>query len=144
MPRFLVVAHQTAASAELATHIGRLVKADPTTRFVLLVPATPKQHLLTWEEHETHEIARRAAETGRIRLLREGAESVEVRIGDGSPLLAVSDELRRISDYDGIVVCTLPLGASRWLSLDLPTRIERAFNLPVTHVVARRPVEVAV
>jgi hypothetical protein len=31
-------------------------------------------------------------------------------------------------------VSTLPVRASKWLKLDLPTRVERATGKPVTHV----------
>lgn len=38
-------------------------------------------------------------------------------------------------DFDEVIVSTLPPGASRWLRLDLLHRVERRFDLPVTHVV---------
>ena len=38
--------------------------------------------------------------------------------------------------YDEIIVSTLPRYLSRWLHLDLPHRIGRAVDVPVTHVIA--------
>ena len=40
------------------------------------------------------------------------------------------------TDFDEIILSTLPPGVSRWLKQDLPHRVERDFNLPVTHVIA--------
>jgi hypothetical protein len=38
--------------------------------------------------------------------------------------------------FDEIVVSTLPGGISRWLKLDFPSRVARATELPVRHVIA--------
>jgi hypothetical protein len=35
-----------------------------------------------------------------------------------------------------VIVCTLPPGVSRWLRADLVSRVERASDLPVSHVFA--------
>jgi hypothetical protein len=48
MPRFLVLANQTAASPELTTAVRDIIKRDAHTEFVLLVPATPVEDLLDW------------------------------------------------------------------------------------------------
>jgi GABA permease len=36
--------------------------------------------------------------------------------------------------FDEIIVSTLPTHVSRWLHQDLPHRLERKTQLPVTHV----------
>jgi hypothetical protein len=36
--------------------------------------------------------------------------------------------------YDDIVLSTLPAGASRWLKLDLPSRVQRVVPIPVVVV----------
>lgn len=41
MARYLVVAHRTAKSPELAAKLKELLAQDPEARFVLLVPAVP-------------------------------------------------------------------------------------------------------
>jgi hypothetical protein len=61
MPRYLIVAHQTAESPELVECVRALAGEDPTSIFSLLVPATPVQHLLTWWEGEKQAIARESA-----------------------------------------------------------------------------------
>jgi nucleotide-binding universal stress UspA family protein len=137
MARYLLVAHQTAASPALLSKVRELIAGDPQSEFGLLVPATPVPHLLTWAEGEAVEVAREAAEVARAELERTGASVSRAVVGDASPLLAIADELRERPDgYDAIVISTLPIGASRWLGLDLPHQAERKFALPVIHVVS--------
>ena len=45
-----------------------------------------------------------------------------------------------LGDYDEIIISTLPLGISRWLKLDLISKV-RALGPPVTHVLAPDEVE---
>lgn len=139
MSRFLIVAHQTALSAELAEAVRSVARSEPAAEFALLVPATPVTRLLTWEEGETLDIARRAAAAGRERLRALGVAVVETLVGDASPLLAVRDEMQRRPGYNAIIVGTLPAGVSGWLRLDLPRRLRAEFAVPVIHVVAREP-----
>jgi hypothetical protein len=40
--------------------------------------------------------------------------------------------------FDEIILSTLPAGVSRWLALDLPSRIRRKFHVPLTVVTASR------
>jgi hypothetical protein len=132
MPTYLIVANQTLGGAELLDKVAELHAAGPCD-FHLVVPATaPKEHL-TWTEGEARTIASRRLEEGLTRLRTVGA-SVEGEVGDGSPILAVDDALRHRS-VDGVIVCTLPIGMSRWLKLSLPDRIERKHKVPVTHLV---------
>jgi len=137
MARYLLVAHQTAESPALVERVLEMVATDPAAQFVLLVPATPVSHLLLWEEGETWEVARRRADTAVARLQEAGADLVAARVGDGSPLQAISDELRQYPDYDAIVISTLPPGLSRWLGMDLPGRVAREFSIKVIHVEAQ-------
>jgi hypothetical protein len=137
MARYLIVAHQTAESEELRAAVRELAARKPETEFVLLVPATPVNSLLLWEEGETTEVARRRADSAQERLLADGVRVVDVRVGDGEPYSAVADELRRVPDYAGIIVGTLPAGASRWLRIDLIHRLRRlASGREVLHVVS--------
>lgn len=137
MARYLVVAHQTADSPELSERVRALAISDPAAEFVLLVPATPIAHLLTWVEGEAREVARRRAEAAKARLEEAGAKVVRTAVGDPSPLQAIDDELREHpAYYDAIIFCTFPSGVSRWLGLDLPHQAERRFALPIIHVVA--------
>jgi bacterioferritin len=136
MPRYLVLANQTAASPELTSAVREMVEKDPNTDFVLLVPATPVEDLLDWQEGDSETIAKRTAQSAKNHIEGVGAKVVRTEVGDASPLKAIEDELSRHQEsYDGIVISTLPLQRSRWVALDQPRRIERRFKLPVKHVV---------
>jgi len=132
-----VVAHQTAGSPEVVERVREIASTDPAAEFVLLVPATPVSHLLLWEEGETLKIARRRAETAKARLQAVTTQAVAARVGDGSPLQAIADELTQHPGYDAILISTLPPGMSRWLRMDLPRRVARQFSIKVIHVVAQ-------
>jgi hypothetical protein len=138
MARYLVVAHQTAESEELIEHLHGRAAADPSAEFVLLVPATPVGHLLAWEEGESVEVAKRRADDAAGRLRERGIRITGAIAGDPSPLLAVDDELRRRPEYDGLIVSTLAPGVSRWLGLDVISRLRARVELPVSHVVAKK------
>ena len=57
-------------------------------------------------------------------------------IGVSDPMQAIRDALRTHS-YSGLIISTLPAGASRWLHMDLPHRAAREFNLSVEWIEAR-------
>jgi bacterioferritin len=136
MPRYLILANQTAASPELTSAVREILDKDPSTEFVLLVPATPVEDLLDWQEGDSETIAKRTAEAARAHLESAGARIVRAEIGDPSPVKAIENEVEgRQEKYDGIVISTLPLQRSRWVALDQPRRIERRFKVPVKHVV---------
>lgn len=58
------------------------------------------------------------------------------KVGDEDPLEATRVALEDNPDFDEIVVSTLPSRLSRWLRMDLPGRIGRLTDLPVTTVEA--------
>jgi hypothetical protein len=132
MSTYLIVANQTLGGSELHDKVIELTAAGPCD-FYLVVPATvPKEHL-TWTEGEARTAAARRLEEGLERLRRAGV-SVDGEVGDASPILAVDDALRHRT-VDGAIICTLPIGMSRWLKLSLPDRVARKYKVPVTHLV---------
>jgi hypothetical protein len=138
MARYLVVAHQTAGSPELRAALRRLQAGDASAAFVLLVPATPIEHVAGWSEGETTAVARRAGEEARAKLEADGLTIEAVEVGDPNPVYAVSDEIDERS-YDGVIVSTLHARVSRWLGMDAVSRIRRQVKVPVTHVEAAEP-----
>ncbi len=134
MSRYLIVAHQTASSPELQSKVRALLAGDAAAEFAVLVPAAPGSTII-WEG-ETVDVAEQRAQAARTVLEAAGANVVRTAVGAPDPFLAIMDEMREHPGYHAIVVCTLPPGISRWLSLDLPHRVQRKFRLPVHHVVA--------
>lgn len=137
MARYLLVAHQTAQSDELIAAARELAREDAGAEFILLVPATPVVNLLVWEEGETLEVARRHAAAARQRLEQVGLHIAEARASDQDPMAAIADELHAGNRFSAIVVSTLPAGVSRWLRMDVISRVRRNFpRHRVVHVVA--------
>lgn len=137
MRRILIVANQTAGGEHLQREIHRRVLDGPCA-FHIVVPATRPTDHLVWTEGEAREIATRRLNHSMECLRGVGAE-VTGEVGDSRPMQAISDAFIS-SDFDEIIVSTLPAGASRWLRQDLPARIARATGVPVTHVVAEASV----
>ena len=136
MARYLVVAHQTADSPELLAELRRAQADDPTSTFVLLVPATPIQHLGGWTEGESRSVAAEAGTRAQEELSRHGVQLLDVRVGDADPVEAAADEWNLRPDYDEVILSTLPAGISRWLKGDATNRLTKRLDLPVKHVVA--------
>lgn len=135
MPTFLIVAYQTAGGRALRKVLDDVTLQNSGAEFRLLVPATRTQHLFTWTAGESEAVARTTAETVAEHLRSSGVPLRDVFVGDPDPVLAVSDELAVRPDIDGIIVSTFPPGRSRWLRLDLPTKLEKSTQLPVIHVI---------
>ena len=133
MRRYLVVANQTLGGRHLAQKVGQCL-AEGTCRFHIVVPATPRGELLTWTEGEATALAQERLERALTRFRALGAE-VDGEVGDKDPILAIDDALRH-AEFDEIILSTLPPGISRWLKLDLPSRVAGHVNLPVTHLVS--------
>jgi hypothetical protein len=127
MARYLLVAYQTARSDELLMAARDLARRDALAEFTLLVPATPVVSLLVWEEGETMEVARRHAAAGRARLEQHGLRVTDARPADQDPMAAIADEMDAGSTFAAIVVSTLPPGVSRWLRMDVISRVRRNF-----------------
>ena len=136
MSRYLIVAHQTAASSELRKCVKDLMRADPESEFAILIPATQNGfHMVANEVRAREESMDRATES-RAMLEDAGAKVLATHVGSSNPLLAIEDELRQRPDYDALVISTLPSGVSHWLKQDLPHKATK-FGLPVHHVVSQ-------
>ena len=134
MRRYLVVAHQTLGSAELLDALKERL-AEGACTFHLIVPELHTGGA-TWSEGRVRREASEHLEEARLRFLGEGL-AVTGEVGDANPVDAVENAVRDHGGepYDAVIVSTLPLGASKWLKLDAPTRIHRTTGMPVIHVV---------
>ena len=136
MAKYLLVAYQTAESREFLEAAKELAAHDSRARFTLLVPATPVGDLLTWEEGETKELARARARSAAAWLQGNGINVIGVRVGDADPVSAIDDEFVDGRRYDTIVISTLPPGVSRWIKMDVVSRLRRQRpRMPLIHVV---------
>ena len=125
--RVLIVANRTAATPALIEAVRKRA-SEARCQFTLLVPRT-FWDADTEESAITLELA--------IPLLEEAAGShVEGLIGDNDPFVAVTAALEQ-TDYDEIIISTLPTRVSHWLHLDLPARVQR-LGLPTTVITARK------
>lgn len=132
MARILVVANQTVESPDLLEAL-KARAAEGEAEFFLVVPASGHNIL----EKATDPDAA-AAETVQhldraIARFKEEGLQVEGQLGDGDPYAAVQDATN-FHEFDEAIVSTLPARASKWLKMDLPTRVERTTGLKVTHV----------
>jgi hypothetical protein len=136
--RVLIVAYRTAATPTLVDAVSARA-GQGACAFTLLVPDLHRG----LEEAETRE-ADVILELA-IPLLEEAAGGrVEGLVGAADPYRAVCDAVDE-HGADEIVVSTLPPRVSRWLSMDLPGRLE-ALGKPVTVVTgpeSARPVSAA-
>ena len=136
MRRYLIVANQTLGGQPLLTRLKALAELDEVSFFVV-VPAAPPPHPGAWTHGEAHAVAekRLAAALEAFRAL--GAKEVDGCVGSQRPMDAIKDALlgRHI---DEIIISTLPAGVSKWLHQDLPHRVARWFEVPVSHVIGEK------
>ena len=135
MPVYLIVANQTLASPTLAAAVAeRVARGDAT--FHVVVPATPMPHRLTWDEDEAAAAARDRLDAV-IRRLRDLGGEATGQVGASDPVAAACDAVRE-GAVDEVILSTLPPGISRWIGLDVPSRLRDSVRVPVTVVTAPR------
>ena len=138
--RVLIVANRTAATDSLLEAVRRRADAGPA-EFHLLVPATPRGlHRVVDPEVAGRQEAAEQLELALALLQEVTGSEVTGHVGDAEPVAAISDTLHE-REVDEIIISTLPRRLSRWMRIDVPSKV-RGLGLPVTHVEARRaPVE---
>ena len=131
MRSYLIVANQTLASQSLTDAIKARL-ADGPVRTHVVVPLSPVDHRLTWDETESRRVAQERLDDVVRRLRAMGAEA-DGEVGDRDPVMAVRDAMRG-REVDEVIVSTLPKGVSRWLGEDVPSRLREAVRVTVTVV----------
>jgi hypothetical protein len=133
--RVLVVANRTAATPALIEAVRERAARAPAV-FTLLVPHFTHGLHKVVDAEDTDVSESEAVLELAVPLLEEAAGSrVEGIIGDPEPLAAIEDAVN-LRGFDEIILSTLPARVSRWLKLDLPSKVG-GLGLPVTHVEAR-------
>jgi hypothetical protein len=130
MARILVVANKTAESPELR---GALASRREGNTFFLVVPASGGSGLEKAADPDAAVDHTKPHFEAALAALRKDGLEIDGTVGDTDPLAAVQDALN-FGDYDEVIVSTLPARASKWLKMDLPSRVERVSGLPVTHI----------
>jgi hypothetical protein len=148
--RYLVIANQTLAEAELSEAIRRRREAGPSS-FYVLVPNTDHGDLAARlaraapigpaagdatadalaTEHAQHRLGQLLDD------LRNVGADVDGGLGDPDPIAAV-EQLLEQRQFDEIILSTLPQPISKWLGIDLPHRLHRHTGLPVTTITTKR------
>ena len=153
MHQYLVVANQTLGGQELMDAIRDRMRRGPA-QFWVLVPATPSTHLITdfgalggafpmdasvlptaadvRDEGIAVAKANLDTELGRLREIGAVADGA---VGDPNPLVAIEMAVAE-QQFDEIILSTLPPGVSRWLAMDLPHRVQRKIDVPLTVITA--------
>jgi hypothetical protein len=130
--RVLVVAHKTAATQPLLDAVRERARRGPS-RFTLLVPNSAHGlHKLVDVEDQGAGDAQGVLDVALPKLSEAAGSPVEGVVGDADPVAAVHDAIN-LRGFDEIIVSTLPTHVSRWLKLDLPSKVS-GMGLPVTTV----------
>jgi hypothetical protein len=130
--RVLVVAHKTAATQPLLDAVRDRAQRGPCT-FTLLVPNTTHGlHKVVDPEDQGAGEAKSVIDDALPLLSQAAGASVEGIVGDPDPVAAVQDAIN-MHPFDEVIISTLSARLSRWLKLDLPSKVS-GMGLPVTTV----------
>jgi GABA permease len=154
--RYLIVANETLAGDKVPALVAERMAAGPA-EFHVVVPATRSREtrrltavagdplsgyamidVVGLEEARIRDRADAEARLASftVRLDELGA-SYTGEVGSPDPYHAVARVMER-SSFDEIIISTLPSSISRWLRIDLPSRVQRAYSIPVVTVTVER------
>jgi len=129
----LVVANVTAGRGDLRARMKEIAEEHDDMLFIVVVPL------------EAHGDGRAAA-VARARLgntldkMRREGLLVAGMVGDPDPYTATMNSLQ-FYKVSRIVISTLPATRSGWMRADLISRVRKASNIDVEHIVAEAPAE---
>ncbi|HEX7609624.1 MAG TPA: hypothetical protein VF380_03030 [Solirubrobacteraceae bacterium] len=128
----LVVAYKTAATQPLLDAVRERASRGPST-FTLLVPnAAHGLHRVVDPEDQDTKEAQAVIDDAVPRLTDAAGSPVDGLIGSTDPHMAVEDAVN-LRGYDEVIISTLSPKLSKWLHLDLPSKVS-GLGLPVTTV----------
>jgi aminoglycoside phosphotransferase (APT) family kinase protein len=145
--RILIVANQTIGGEQLAAAVTeRLTGGACDFHLLVPVPPTPPSAIAVGlgaveagataiiDLPDQREVARERLAEGLAWLHDLGADATG-EVGTSDAVGSVVSVVERAS-IDEIIVSTLPSRLSKWLRQDLPCRIERRVDIPVTVITA--------
>jgi hypothetical protein len=128
----LVVAHKTATTQPLLNAVRSRAQRGPCV-FTLLVPNTTHGLHKVVDPQDQSAGEAQGAINRALPLLSEAAGGpVDGIVGDPDPLAAIHDAIN-LHSFDEVIISTLSARLSRWLKLDLPSKVS-GMGLPVTTV----------
>lgn len=158
MGRTLLVANQTLGGAELERKVRTRIESGQREFYVVVPMIEPDQEVSSWLPHDptfgvpgpgvrdhmdrAEDAMQRARQRSehRLRRMLDKIESLggeaDGEVGASEPVDAVQGVLER-ELFAEVIVSTLPAGLSRWLKMDLPSRVARMVDCAVTTVEAR-------
>lgn len=143
MTSILVVANRTAVGTHLTQRLYDLKEGDGSLSVYIVVPAAPKSHRGLKVDsvgrpiHDPYGLEQAHIQLAKaVRALEQIGVTANGRVGQADPMGCVRSAIAERT-FDRIIVSTLPPGASRWIAMDLPHRIERRYKIPVDHVIGR-------
>lgn len=128
VPTTLVVANQTLADPALRWAILDRCRAGKPV--LVVVPVLERGIRADAPEAAVDVAAAQARLAATIQALAAQGCEVDGRLGDVDPYRAIGEVVAELPVAE-VVIGTLDAGLSRWLRVDLPTRVERRFGLPV-------------
>ena len=146
--RVLIVANRTLGSVEVIAAARERVQAGATELWIVAPATQPRDAtagigvvtadlpVLAGSDQAYQQAEKRLDET-RDRMASLGVP-VGGEVGDADAFKAVGQVLKT-RQFDEILVATLPKHVSHWLRADLPSRLHRKHNLPVTTITTRTP-----
>ncbi len=130
--RVLVVAHKTAATQPLLDAVKERAQRGPS-KFTLLVPNSAHGlHKVVDPEDQSAGEAQDVLATALPLMSAAAGAPVEGIVGSSDPGAAIQDAIN-LRGFDEVIISTLSPRLSRWLKLDLPSKIS-GMGLPVTTV----------
>jgi hypothetical protein len=130
--RVLVVAHKTAHTQPLLDAVSDRARRGPSV-FTLLVPNPAHGlHKVVDPEDQQASEAQTVLNEALPALSSAAGSKVEGIVGDADPVAAIQDAIN-LRGFDEVIISTLPARLSRWLKLDLASKIS-GMGLPVTTV----------
>lgn len=143
----LIVANQTIGGAHLATAVTERIHAGKS-QFHLMVPpqanptatsgpvrATPQRSTAVGVT-DGRKLAEQRLSYGLDWLTGLGATATGEIAADADTVAAVLATIGTL-EIDEIIISTLPTTISRWIRQDLPSKIERHVDIPVTTISTR-------
>jgi hypothetical protein len=133
--RVLVVAHKTAATPALIQAVRERAQRGPCVVTLLVPNAAHGLHKVVDPEDQDANEAQMVLDLA-LPLLEDAAGGpVAGMIGDPNPMNAIQDAIN-LHGFDEVIISTLPTRVSRWMKLDLPSKIQ-GLGLPVTTITAQ-------